>query len=138
VHHDPERARVGRHLANLAPRHLGAKVSSASASMLVGNTFTDAGSAVDVMGPDGKRAISLKDSATTQAFRLTGEGFFELRRANGRNELIAVHADRRESDLDVVPRETLALWQGTGATGSGGAGKGPVGQADNTDREYNR
>ena len=34
--------------------------------------------------------------------------------ANSRNELIAVHADRRESDLDVIPKETLALWQSTG------------------------
>lgn len=74
----------------------------------------DGGSAVDVVDPDGNRALSLKDSATAQSFRLNREGFFELRRANGRNEAIAVHADRRESDLQLIPKETLALWQGTG------------------------
>jgi hypothetical protein len=79
---------------------------------------------VDVIDPDGKRALSLKESATTQSFRLPREGFYELRRANGRHELIAVHADRRESDLDIIPKETLALWQGTGTTAPGGAGPG--------------
>jgi hypothetical protein len=32
---------------------------------------------------------------------------------------VAAHADRRESDLAVIPQETLDLWK---ATGSGGAG----------------
>jgi hypothetical protein len=87
----------------------------------------DSGSAVDVVDPDGKRALSLKESATAQSFRLPREGFYELRRANGRHELIAVHADRRESDLDVIPKDVLALWQGTG-TAAPGAG-GPDGDA---------
>jgi hypothetical protein len=82
----------------------------------------DSGTAVDVLDPDGKRALSLKEAASAQSFRLPREGFYELRRANGRHELIAVHADRRESDLDVVPKETLALWQGTGITAPGAAG----------------
>jgi hypothetical protein len=84
----------------------------------------DSGTAVDVLDPDGKRALSLKEAGTAQAFRLPREGFYELRRANGRHELIAVHADRRESDLDIIPRETLALWQGTGTTVPGGGAVG--------------
>ncbi|MDZ4801962.1 MAG: VWA domain-containing protein, partial [Bryobacteraceae bacterium] len=91
----------------------------------------DAGSAVDVLDPDGKRAVSLKESAAAQSIRLSREGFWELRRANGRNELIAVHADRRESDLEVIPKETLALWQGTGSRdGTGG------GTSDQTTKPY--
>ncbi len=82
----------------------------------------DAGSAVDVLDPDGKRAISLQEAGKAQSVRLNREGFWELRRANGRNELIAVHADRRESDLEVVPKETLALWQGTGSGDGSGSG----------------
>lgn len=78
----------------------------------------DSGTGVDVIDPDGKRAMSLQEAAKAQTIRLTREGFYELRRANGRNELIAVHADRRESDLDLIPEETLALWKGTGATGT--------------------
>lgn len=75
----------------------------------------DAGSAAEVLDPDGKRTLSLKEAASAQAVRLGREGFWEIRRANGRNGLIAVHADRRESDLDVIPVETQKLWQGTGS-----------------------
>ncbi len=87
----------------------------------------DQGTALEVLDPDGKRALSLSEAATAQTFQLPREGFFELRRANGRHELIAVHADRRESDLSMIPKETLALWQnmGRGAeqnNGPGGAG----------------
>ena len=42
------------------------------------------------------------------------EGFYEIHRANGRQELVAVHADRRESDLTPMPQETLDLWRNTG------------------------
>jgi hypothetical protein len=38
-----------------------------------------------------------------------------------------VHADRRESDLDVIPAETLALWKGTGAGSRGGPTTGDEG-----------
>lgn len=84
----------------------------------------DSDASVDVIDPEGKRALSLRESATAQAFRLSRAGFYEVRRGNGRQELIAVHTDRRESDLDVIPKETLALWQNTGQTpgvdGTGG------------------
>lgn len=91
----------------------------------------DARAAVDILDPDGRRALTLKEAADAQAFRLTREGYYELRRGNGRNELIAVHADRRESDLDVVSAETLALWQG----GGGGSGGAP-GTADDGAQRY--
>jgi hypothetical protein len=87
----------------------------------------DAGSSVEVIGPGGARALSLKEAASAQAYRLTREGFYEVRRGNSRNELIAVHADRRESDLDVIPKETLALWKSAGASGPGG-GAGESGE----------
>ncbi len=39
------------------------------------------------------------------------------------------HADRRESDLTVIPKETLELWQATGATDAGApAGSNPQDQ----------
>jgi hypothetical protein len=88
----------------------------------------DAGSAVEVIGPDGDRALSLKEAASAQAYRLTREGFYEVRRGNSRNELIAVHADRRESDLDIVPKETLALWQSAGTPGGAEGGPGDSGE----------
>jgi hypothetical protein len=72
------------------------------------------GSAIDVTEPDGSHPLSLKDATTTQTFQVTREGFYEIHRANGRQEMVAVHADRRESDLTPIPQETLALWKNTG------------------------
>ena len=72
------------------------------------------GAAIDVTEPDGSHPLSLKDATTTQTFQVTREGFYEIHRANGREEMVAVHADRRESDLTPIPQETLALWKNTG------------------------
>lgn len=38
-----------------------------------------------------------------------------MKAANGRPSLVAVHADRREGDLAVMPQETLDLWKATGS-----------------------
>jgi hypothetical protein len=43
-------------------------------------------------------------------------GFYELTSADGRRQVIAVHADRRESDLRSISDETLDLWRHTGGT----------------------
>ncbi len=72
------------------------------------------GAAIDVVEPDGSHPLSLKDATTTQTFQVTREGFYDIHRANGREELVAVHADRRESDLTPIPQETLDLWKNTG------------------------
>ncbi len=86
----------------------------------------DSKSSVDVSDPSGKRALSLKESASAQAFRLTQAGFYEVRRGNGRHELLAVHPERRESDLSIIPQETLTLWQNTGQVPEGsGTGSDP-------------
>jgi hypothetical protein len=74
----------------------------------------DQGSSVDVIDPDGKHPLSLKEAATTQSFQVNREGFYEIRRANGHVEMVAVHSDRLESDLTPVPQDTLELWRNTG------------------------
>jgi hypothetical protein len=77
-------------------------------------TAKEQGATVDVIDPDGKRPLSLKEATTAQSFQVTREGFYEIHRANGRQELVAVHTDRRESDLTPVAPETLQLWKNTG------------------------
>jgi len=72
------------------------------------------GAAIDVIEPDGTHPLSLTDATTAQTFQVTREGFYEIRRSNGRQEMVAVHADRRESDLTPIPQETLDLWKNTG------------------------
>jgi hypothetical protein len=77
-------------------------------------TAKEQGATVDVIDPDGRRPLSLKEATTAQSFQVTREGFYEIHRANGRQELVAVHTDRRESDLSPIPLETLQLWKNTG------------------------
>jgi hypothetical protein len=87
------------------------------------------GAAVDVVDPKGERALSLDEATKAQNIQFTAAGFYDIRRPNGRNELVAVNADRRESDLTPVPQESLTLWQNT-ATGTG-ASEGALAAEEN-------
>jgi hypothetical protein len=80
-------------------------------------TSKAAGATVDIIGPDGKRPLSLKEAAAAQSFQLARAGFYQIRFANGRDALIAVNPDARESDLQSIPADVLKLWSG----GAGGA-----------------
>jgi len=86
--------------------------------------------AAEVLDPDGRRVLSLEEAATARNFALNREGFFEVRTASGRRTLVAAHADRRESDLAVMPKETLDLWKATGGSDqpSGGTEAGKAGE----------
>jgi Aerotolerance regulator N-terminal len=74
--------------------------------------------AADVIGPTGKHELPLGDAAKAMSFNLAQAGFYEVQSASGRRSLMAVHPDRRESDLTVIPDETLTLWRNTGSTAS--------------------
>jgi hypothetical protein len=88
----------------------------------------DSGAAADVIGPGGEHLLSFREATTASIFSPPREGFYEVRRADGRRVLVAVHADRRESDLAPIPDETLSLWRNMGqsrspvAAGAGAAG----------------
>jgi hypothetical protein len=71
------------------------------------------GATVDIIGPDGKRPLSLKEAAVAESFQLAHAGFYQIRFANGRDALIAVNPDRRESDLETIPDDVLKLWSGS-------------------------
>ncbi|MBM3761149.1 MAG: polysaccharide deacetylase [Acidobacteria bacterium] len=79
-------------------------------------------SSVEVIGPKGDRALSLKEAAAANTLRLTEAGFYDVRRENDRQELVAVNVDRRESALEPVGKENLQLWEqsGRGAAAAGG------------------
>jgi hypothetical protein len=68
---------------------------------------------VEVVDPDGRRPLSLKEAETTQSLRLTRAGFYQVRMANGREDVVGVNPDRRESNLDVMPDDVLKLWRGS-------------------------
>jgi hypothetical protein len=71
--------------------------------------------AADVIGPTGNHELALGDAANAMTFNLAQAGFYEVQSASGRRSLMAVHPDRRESDLTVIPDETLILWRNTGS-----------------------
>jgi hypothetical protein len=79
------------------------------------------GNAVDVVDPKGERALTLDEATKAQNIQFTMVGFYDIRRPNGRNDLVAVNADRRESDLTPATPDTLSLWQNT-ANGTAEAG----------------
>jgi hypothetical protein len=70
--------------------------------------------AADVIGPDGKHRLTLAEATRAMSYDLNRAGFYEVHPANGHRVLMAVNADRRESDLTQIPAETVALWRNTG------------------------
>ncbi len=75
---------------------------------------------IEILGPDNKRLLSLSESAKATAFQFPTQGFFDIRRANGREEMAAVNPDRRESDFTLVTPETINLWKNTGVGSNSG------------------
>jgi hypothetical protein len=73
---------------------------------------------VEVTDPEGKRPLTLGEAAHAQSFQLTEAGYYQLRLANGRQNLVAVNPDPKESNLDVIPDDVLSLWQGKSSQSS--------------------
>jgi hypothetical protein len=68
---------------------------------------------VEVIDPDGRRPLSLSEARTVQTFRLGRAGFYQIRFANGRDAVIGVNPDRRESDLEPIAPDVQQLWSGS-------------------------
>ncbi len=81
---------------------------------------------VEIIGPDGRRALSLAETAATQSFQLAQAGFYQIRFANGHTALIGVNPDRRESDLQPIANDLLQLWGKGSATPAPPAAPGYV------------
>jgi hypothetical protein len=67
---------------------------------------------VEVIDPAGRRPLSLAEATSAESYQLTTAGFYEVRLANGREELVGVNADRRESNLALIDDDVLSLWRG--------------------------
>jgi hypothetical protein len=98
---------TARYLSGLEPSG-GARLVDSLVELRTGN---QSGVSVEVIGPNGEKALSLNQAASAKAFPLTQAGFYEFRRADGHADLIGVNPDRRESDLDVIPDDVLSLWR---------------------------
>jgi hypothetical protein len=86
---------------------------------------------VEVIGPDGLRPLSLAESRSAQTLRLEHAGFYQVRLANGRDMLIGVNPDRRESDLQPIAADVQKLW-----SGSAGSGSAPAEAASSQEEGY--
>lgn len=89
---------------------------------------------VEVIDPDGRRPLSLAEARTAQTFRLLRSGFYQFHFANGRQALIGVNPDRRESNLEPLSTDVQKLWSGssTGAGPQQTADVGAIGEKDRT------
>jgi len=113
-----------------------ARMDSGPPSVMVGSfaelrDSKEKGAAVDVVDPKGERVLNLDEATKAQNIQFTMAGFYDIRRPNGRNELVAVNADRRESDLTPAAPESLVLWQNTAngtaeASGSAAGDRKPL------------
>jgi hypothetical protein len=68
---------------------------------------------VEVTDPEGRRPLSLSEARTIQSFRLAHAGFYQIRLANGRDAVVGVNPDPRESDLTPISSEIQSLWTGS-------------------------
>jgi hypothetical protein len=93
------------------------------------------GQGVEVTDPDGKRPLTLGEAASAQSFQLTEAGYYQLRLANGRQDLVGVNPDPKESNLDVISDDVLALWQGKGGPEASQSTAPPVREAPSRTRE---
>jgi hypothetical protein len=73
---------------------------------------------VEITDPEGKRPLSLGEAASAQSFQLSEAGYYQIRLANGRQDLVGVNPDPKESNLDVIPDDVLGLWRGGGGPSS--------------------
>jgi hypothetical protein len=73
---------------------------------------------VEVIDPDGRRPLSLSEARTAQTLRLERAGFYQIRFANGRDAVIGVNPDRRESDLEPMAEDVQQLWSGSSGGGA--------------------
>ncbi len=104
-----------------------AGTDTAAASVTVGSWLElgrrrEQGASAEVLDPRGARVLSLAESTRARSVQLATAGFYDVRRPNSGGELVAVNPDRRESDLSVVPADTLALWQNSGGRAPADAG----------------
>jgi hypothetical protein len=118
-------AETARYLAG-AEQQAGSRLVDALMTLRSAERRAGASTAVEVVDPEGRHPLSLQQAATADSFRMTEAGFYQFRLADGRQDVVGVNPDRRESDLTPIPRDTLALWQG-GATGRTAGGHATTG-----------
>jgi hypothetical protein len=95
----------------------GSRMVDSFVQLRAATELSGAVASVEVIDPDGRRPLSLSEARTAQTLRLERAGFYRIRFANGRDVVIGVNPDRRESELEPMGEDVQQLWSGS----SGGA-----------------
>jgi hypothetical protein len=106
--------RAARYLAG-TERLSGSRVVDTYVQLRASADVATATGSVEVIDPAGKRPLSLSEARTAQSLRLEHAGFYQIHFANGRDAVIGVNPDRRESDLSPMPDDAQHLWSGSSA-----------------------
>ena len=95
----------------------GSRLVDSFVQLRAATTTAGMGANVEVIDPEGRRPVSLSEARTTQTARLARAGFYQIRFANGRDAVVGVNPDRRESDLEPLPKDVQQLWSGSSGNG---------------------
>jgi hypothetical protein len=101
--------RTARYLSGNEPLG-GSRLVDSFVQLRAGGEPVGAAASIEIIDPDGRRLFSLTEAQTAQSFRLERAGFYQIRFANGREAVIAVNPDRRESDLEPLAEDVQQLW----------------------------
>jgi len=100
----------------------GARIVDSFIQLRAAASARGAAGSVEVVDPDGRRPLSLSEARTAQSLPLERAGFYQIHFANGRDGVIGVNPDRRESDLRPIAPDLLALWSGSSSGASQSSG----------------
>ena len=109
--------RTARYLSG-SERLSGSRLVDSFVQLRAGVEPPGSAGSVEVIDPDGRRPLSLSDARTAQSIRLQRAGFYQIRFANGREAVIGVNPDRRESDLGPMAQDVQQLWSGSSRGGT--------------------
>jgi len=109
--------RTARYLSGSEQRS-GARLVDSFVQLRAATASAGVAGSVEVIDPDGRRPLSLSEARSAQSVRLTRAGFYQIHFANGRDAVIGVNPDRRESDLESMAPDLLQLWSGSSAGGT--------------------
>lgn len=104
--------RVARHLSGSEPLG-GSTLVDSFVQLRSEGVPAGTAASLEVIDPEGRRPLSLSEALNAQTFRFTRAGFYQIRFGNGRDTVIGVNPDRRESNLESLPNDLQHLWSGS-------------------------
>jgi len=103
---------LARHLSGSEPLS-GSRLVDSFVQLRAADVPVGTVASLEVIDPEGRRPLSLSEARNAHTFRLRRAGFYQIRFADGRDAVIGVNPDRRESNLEPLPNDLQQLWSGS-------------------------